>query len=228
MGVLGSKLKRLALYGILLVAMAPIVFSLNRGMWIGIGISIVVVSVRLALRGRVKTLAALVLVLTIGAFGFAASPLETMVQARLDAGHSNDVRGSLLNTAINSAKQSPIIGFGTTRKTLGSDASIAVGPSEGCPRCGARNIGSTGQLTLLLISQGFLGVLLYFGFLIRIVFRYARDHSVLGIAGTLVVGLEIFYASFYSALTMPLAVTFLSIGLLWRNDELRRSAGVRR
>ena len=46
----------------------------------------------------------------------------------------------------------------------------------------------------------------------------------LGIAGTLVVGLEIFYARFYSALTMPLAITFLSIGLLWRNDQLRSAA----
>lgn len=221
-GVLGSKLRRLALYGVLLLALAPIVYSLNRGMWIGIGLAVVVVTVRLALRGRVRALGALVLVLTIGWFAFAASPLQTMVQARLDTGHSNDVRGSLLSTAIDSAKQSPVIGFGTTRKTLGSEESIAIGPSEACPRCGARNIGSTGHLTLLLISQGFLGVFLYLGFLGRTVLRYARDRSVLGIAGTLVVGLEMFYAGFYSALTMPLAITFLSIGLLWRNDQLRR------
>jgi hypothetical protein len=127
-------------------------------------------------------------------------------------------------SAVDSAGQSPLIGFGSTRKTLGSNSSIAIGPSEACPRCGSRNIGSTGQLTLLLISQGFLGVLLYFGFLGRVVWRYARDHSVIGIAGTLVVVLEIFYAGFYTALTMPLAITFLSIGLLWRNDQLRRRA----
>jgi hypothetical protein len=224
-GVLGNKLKRLAVYGLLLLAVAPIVFSLNRGMWIGIGISLVFVALRLALRGRVRVLAALVLTLAIGSFAFAASPLETMVQARLETGHSNDVRGSLLSTAIDSAKQSPIVGFGTTRKTLGSDASIAIGPSEACPRCGSRNIGSTGQLTLLLISQGFLGVALYFGFLFAIFFRYLRDHSVIGIAGTLVVLLQIVYAGFYSALTMPLAITFLSIGLLWRNDQLRSAVG---
>jgi hypothetical protein len=68
-------------------------------------------------------------------------------------------------------------------------------------------------------------VALYFGFLFTILFRYARDHSVLGIAGTLVVFLQIFYAGFYSALTMPLAITFLSIGLLWRNDQLRSAVG---
>jgi len=223
-GVLGSSRRRAALYCILLLALAPIVFSLNRGMWIGIGLAVFLAAVRLALRGRVKALAGLMLALSIGAVAFSASSLDTMVQARLDAGHSNEVRGSLLSTAIDSAKQSPVIGFGSTRKTLGSDASIAVGPSEACPRCGSRNIGSTGQFTLLLISQGFLGTLFYFGFLAGIVFRYFRDHSILGIAGTTVVVMEIMYAGFYSALTMPLAITFISIGLLWRNDQIRTAA----
>lgn len=223
-GVLGSKLRRLGLYGLLVVALAPVVFSLNRGMWLGLALALVMVSIRLALRGRVRALAALVLAASIGGAVFVASPLQDMVTARMSAGHSNDVRGSLLATAVDSASQSPVIGFGSTRKTLGSDASIAVGPSEACPRCGARNIGSTGQLTLLLISQGFLGVALYFGFLGSTVLRYLRDHSVLGLAATTVIGLEMFYAFFYSALTMPLAVTFLSIGLLWRNDQIRTQA----
>ncbi len=223
-GVLGSKRKRTALWCLLALAVVPVVFSLNRGMWIGIALSVLVVALRLAFRGRLKILGAIVLLVTVGALVFAASPLESMASQRVETGHSNDVRGSLLGSAVEAASQSPVIGFGSTRKTLGSDASIGVGPSEACPRCGSRNIGSTGQLTLLLISQGFLGVLLYGGFLLRIIWRYARDHSALGIAGTLVVGLELFYAGFYSALTMPLAITFISIGLLWRNDELRRAA----
>lgn len=223
-GILGSRSRRLALWCLLAVALVPIVFSLNRGMWIGLGLSVLVVAVRLGLRGRMRALGGLVVLLTVAAFAFAASPLETMVEERLAAGHSNEVRGSLAGASIDAATQSPVLGFGSTRNTVGSDASIAIGPSESCPRCGARTIGSTGQLTLLLISQGFLGALLYCWFLARTVWRYARDHSALGLAGTLVVGLELFYALFYSALTMPLAVAFLSIGLLWRNDRLRADA----
>lgn len=226
-GVLGSKSRRLALWCLLAVATVPIVFSLNRGMWIGLGASVVVVAVRLALRGRVRALGGLVLLVTVVGFIFASSPLQTMVEARLNTGHSNEVRGALLGSAVDAASQSPVIGFGSTRMTLGSDASIAIGPSEACPRCGSRNIGSTGQLTLVLISQGFLGAFLYVGFLLRCVWRYRRDHSVIGIAGTLVVSLELFYALFYSALTMPLAIAFLSIGLLWRNEGLRDSTVVR-
>jgi hypothetical protein len=223
-GVLGSKRRRLALYLVLAVAVVPIVYSLNRAMWMGIGLAVVVVAVRLALRGLVKALIVLVLGLTVGAVAFSASPLGTMVQARFDNGHSNEVRGSLLDQSINAAKQSPVIGFGSTRNTLGSDASIAIGPSQTCPRCGSRTVGSTGQFTLLLISQGFLGIALYAGFLLVSILRHVRDHSVIGIAATLVVGLELFYGGFYAALSVPLAITFLSIALLWRNDTLRAAA----
>lgn len=223
-GVLGSRRRQLAMWVLLALATVPIIYSLNRGMWLGLGIGVVVVAVRLALRGRVRALAALMLCLTLAGFGVSASSLDTMVQSRLETGHSNSVRGSLLNTSLDLARQSPLIGFGSTRKTLGSDASIAIGPSESCPRCGARNVGSTGQLTLLLVSQGLVGTLLYFAFLGFVLLRYLRDHSVLGIAATLVIGLEILYAGFYSALTMPLAIVFVSIGLLWRNDGLRRAA----
>ncbi len=91
-GVLGSSRRRLALCGILLLALAPIVFSLNRGMWIGIGLAVVIAAVRLALRGRIKALAALVLAISIGGVAFSASSLDTMVQARVNEGHSNELR----------------------------------------------------------------------------------------------------------------------------------------
>ena len=222
--VLGSWRRRMAAWAVLAVALVPIVYSLNRGMWIGVGIAVVVMAVRLAIRGRTAVLAGLVGVLTVGAAIFALSPLTGIVQARLDAGHSNETRGSLAADAINGASKSPIIGFGSTRQTIGSDASIAIGPSADCPKCGGRDIGSTGQLWLLLIAQGFFGAVLYGGWLLRSLWAYRTDHSILGIAGTIVVLLEIFYSLFYTALTMPLAVTFVSIGLLWRNQQLRAAA----
>jgi hypothetical protein len=225
-GVLGSRSRRTVLLLVLTVALVPIIYSLNRGMWIGIGLAVAVAVVRLALWGRIKALLVVLAVLTAAGSVLAASPLENLISARAETGHSNEVRGSLLGTAIAAAESSPVVGFGSTRKTLGSDESIAIGPSEACPKCGARNIGSTGQLTLLLVSQGFLGVVLYLGFLFWALFSFLRDRSPLGLAGTTVVGMEIFYCLVYSALTMPLAITFLSIGLLWRNARLRRGDDV--
>lgn len=220
----GSRRQRLWLWPLLVVAAIPIAYSLNRGMWLGLGIAVLVVGVRLAIKGRVAVLYSILGLISVGAIAFALSPLQAMVQARLEAGHSNELRGSLAKDSIVIASTSPLIGFGSTRETLGSEASIAIAPTASCPNCGERDVGSTGQLTLLLIAQGFLGAALYLAFLGRSLWAYRGDWSVIGIAGTLVVLLELFYAGFYSALSMPLAITMLSIGLLWRNQQIRRAA----
>lgn len=220
--VLGGPGRRLAAGLSLAVAVVPIVYSLNRGVWLGIGIGLAVVAVRLARRGKWAALAALGGVLAAGLMVLAVSPLGALVQQRAETGHSNEVRGSLAADAVSSAFDSPIIGYGSTRAAIGSDASIAIGATEDCPRCGNRDIGSTGQLWLVLIAQGIIGAVLYVGFFVRTLWAHRSDLSPLGIAGTLVVLLELFYALFYSALTMPLAVTLLSVGLLWRNRQVRQ------
>jgi ABC-type multidrug transport system fused ATPase/permease subunit len=219
-----SHSRRLVLWALIAVAFVPIVYSLNRGMWIGMGISVVVVALRLAIRGHTLFLAGLLVTLMVGGVIFVFSPLQTMVHQRIDTGHSNEIRQSLAKASTEAATHSPLIGFGSTRQTIGSDASIAIGPSPSCSLCGYRDIGSTGQLWLLFIAQGFLGAALYLLYLFRSLWAYRSDWSPLGIAGSLVVLLEIFYSLFYTALTMPLAITLLSIALLWRNHSLRRDA----
>jgi len=220
--VLGGPGRRLAASITLAVAVVPIVYSLNRGVWMGISIALAVVALRLALQGKRAVLAVVGGLFAVGLILLAVSPLGDLVQERIQTGHSNDVRGSLAEDAVASALDSPVIGYGSTRVAIGSDASIAIGASPYCPQCGNRDIGSTGQLWLLLIAQGILGAALYVGFFVRTLWAHRSDRSPLGIAGTLVVLLELFYALFYSALTMPLAVTLLSVGLLWRNQQLRQ------
>ncbi len=52
------------------------------------------------------------------------------------------------------AAASPIVGYGDTRQQQGSAKSIAVGPTAKCPNCGQQEVGSTGQLWLLLVCDG--------------------------------------------------------------------------
>jgi len=215
---------RLAAAVLLAVAVVPVVYSLNRGMWIGLGLSLAYVSVRLAARGRLVAIGALALVLGLGTVAFVASPLQTLVSERLQHGHSNDIRGALAADALHVAASSPLLGYGSTRSVIGSQDSIAIGRSATCPKCGNANIGSTGQYFLLLIAQGFLGTALYVAYFLRTLWAYRRDASPIGIAGTLVVLLSLFYGFFYTALVMPLLVTFLAIGLLWRNARERAQA----
>lgn len=218
-----SRPKRLTVWLLIAVSLIPIVYSLNRAMWIGLGICVVVVTVRLAIRGQTAVMRPLIGAVAVGVVVLTLSPLQGMVQQRIDTGHSNEIRRSLAAAAVDAAKHSPVIGYGTTRQTVGSDASIAIGPTPECQICGYRDIGSTGQVWLLLIAQGFLGSALYLGFWVRSLWAYRSDWSPVGIAGTLVVLLNTFYAFFYTALQMPLTVTMLSLALLWRNKDLRRA-----
>jgi hypothetical protein len=205
------------------IAMVPVIYSLNRGLWIGLVLSVAYVVLRLALRGRVAVVAVAVAGVALLGAGVAVSPLGATIASRVDNGHSNQIRESLASGSLRAMKASPIIGYGSTRATQGSASSIAVGKTKDCPKCGNRNIGSTGQLWLLLISQGLIGTLLYFGFFLRVLWVYRRDVSPVGIAGSLVILLSFFYALFYTALLIPLCITFLSVGLLWRNAMERRA-----
>lgn len=217
----GSARRRLLLALLLVAAVPPVIYSLNRGMWLGLCIAAAVVAVRLAMRGRLAPVVWLAGLSALLVLAFAVSPLGSLVNERLETGHSNQLRGSLASSAVDVAMQSPIIGFGSTRDTIGSESSIAVGPTPECPQCGGRVIGSTGQYTLLLVAQGFVGVLLYVSFLLVALWAFRSDHSPIGIAGWAVLLMQIFFGFFYAGLTMPLAIVFCSFGLLWRNAQVR-------
>ncbi len=219
--VSGRPGRRMVVGIALLIAIVPIVYTLDRGMWIGLILSVLYVALRLAARGKVFAIGAIAITLGLGTSIFIASPLGPLVTERLAHGHSDATRTSLANESVRLAKISPLIGFGTTRRTIGSAQTIAVGATKECPKCGNRDIGSTGQIWLVLVAQGFLGAALYFAYFLRSLWSYRRDRSAIGLAGTLVILLSLFYGLFYNALIMPLAITMLSIALLWRNAMVR-------
>ncbi len=146
------------------------------------------------------------------------TPLKAVVDARLSHGQSNTIQG-LNGAAFDAALRSPIVGWGTTRSVLGSPDSIAIGKTSSCQTCGNAPIGSTGELWNALIDNGFVGVLLFYGFIVLVGFRYRRDRTPEGIAARLILYLAPFYAVFYSAVPTALVITFISLALLWRADR---------
>jgi len=197
----------------------PVVYSLNRGLWIGLGLAVAVTAVRLAFRGRLALLGVVLIgSLAVGAF-VAVSPLATIIQERLDNPKSNDLRTFTSDRTLEVLGYSPVIGFGSTRAALGSPNSIAIGQDLKCPRCGNPTLGSNGQLWLLLIAQGIGGAVLYVGYFLRSLWIYRHDRSPIGDAGILALALPLWFMFVYNALTMPLVISFLSIALLWRNHQ---------
>jgi hypothetical protein len=201
----------------LAVSIAPAVTSLNRGLWIGIGLLIVYVAGRYVLMGQVWILGAVALAAAGLAVALVASPLGDTVGARLDNGKSNGVRSFLIDRALDGLVDSPVIGYGGTRNTVGGRNSIAVGESAGCERCGNFTVGGNGQLWQLLYSHGAAGTVGYLGFFGYGLWRFRRDRSATGIAASAAIVTSFSAMLWYNSLVTPLAFMFLAYALLWRN-----------
>ena len=221
--VLGRPVRRLFGIAIALAAIFPIVYSLNRGLWIGLGISAVYVAIRLALRGRMAVLGGLALAVGLIGVLIIATPLGRTFDERLQNGHSDDIRTTLSEGSVTAANHSPVLGYGGNRSLIGSNRSIAIGKTVECPQCGNRELGSNGQLWALLVGQGYVGAICYNGFFLYCLWRYRRDHSAIGIAGSLVLILMLFFQFTYNSLEATLAYGLISVALLARNDRLRRA-----
>ncbi len=214
----GSLVRKIFAGVVIAAAIFPIVYSLNRGLWVGLGVAAVYVALRLAVRGRMAVLGGLLAVTGLLALTILATPFGALINERIAHGHSDDIRSTLNAAAVQAAVSSPVLGYGAGRALIGSNRSIAIGKSADCPQCGNRLIGSDGQVWLLLVSQGFVGAFCYLGFFAWLVWRYRHDHSPIGIAGSLTMLLMIFFSFFYGSLNSTLSYGLIAAALLWRNN----------
>jgi len=218
----GTRRQRLVATAALVVVIVPVIYSLDRGLWIALLAGICYLGLRLATRGRFALLSTLLAVIVIAAVVIVATPLQGIISQRLAHGHSNASRASLSVAAIQTALSSPLVGYGGTRHQQGSARSVSVGRSDKCPNCGNVTIGGNGQLWMLLICDGFLGTALYLGFFGYGCWRYRRDRTPYGLAGVLVLLLTFVFMVAYNAVGAPLGFTMLAYALLWRNDQASR------
>jgi hypothetical protein len=214
--------RRLIGWATLLFALLGLLYSLNRGAWIAAGFAVVYLAVRLAARGRTGVMGGLVALLGIAVIVGLATPVHTIISLRLQNGKSNSIRTSLFALSMHDGLASPVLGFGDTRQQRGSPQSIAIGPSPTCEACGQNEVGSTGQLSLLIVSTGFVGAFLYYAFFAYGAWRYRRDRSAYGQVGVLVILLSFIYMFTYDAVAAPLGLTMLAYAVLWRNDMCRQ------
>jgi hypothetical protein len=202
----------------LAVSIAPAVVSLNRGLWIGIGVVVLYVAVRYVLMGRVWIIGAVLVAGAALVVSLVATPLGDTVTARLDNGKSNGVRSFLIERAVDGFTDSPVIGYGSTRSTIGGRNSIAVGESSECERCGNFTVGGNGQFWQLMFAHGTVGTVAYLGFFAYGLWRFRRDRTPIGIAGSAAIVSSFSAMLWYNSLATPLVFMFLAYALLWRNE----------
>ena len=216
--IYGRRRQRLAAAVVLPIATVTLILSLNRGVWIGVILGVVVAAIILARRGHIMPLAALGVGVAVTILVVLQSPLNGVLQTRLDNGKSDSVRAYTSARAVELAAGSPILGLGSTRAAVGSQQSIAVGKSPKCPLCGNVNIGTNGFLFTLLVSTGFVGTALFFGFWVDQAWRSRKDRSAVAAAGQITLVMAAFFCLFY---TIELTVPFIVLALMWRRRERR-------
>lgn len=215
-----GRLWRVAMTFVLILALVPIILSLNRGTWIAILSGVLLAIVHSVAHGRIKALifGAVGALLAICLVLF--SPLGDMVSARIANGHSDEGRENLSTAAIQSTIEgSPVVGFGTTRDVAGNFSSIARGASEACPNCSPPPVGTHGQLWLTTFGAGFIGAALYVGFILTQFIGGFRLRSPYAIAALCSISTLLVTLPIYNAVGVPLFIGFIAVGVIAREQD---------
>ncbi len=218
--LLGTRRHRRIGIAMVAISIVPVIFSFDRGLWVGLVLAAGYMAVRLAAKNP-KLLLAFVGALMVVAIVVAATPLLGLITARLNRGSSDAGRTNQAVVAIKGALTSPVLGYGDTRREQGASNSIAIGKSASCADCGNNSIGAHGQLWLLLFANGIVGTAFYLGFFGYGIWRFRRDKTPYGLAGVLVLLLSFVFSFVYEAVGPTLSFTMLAYVLLWRNDTAR-------
>jgi hypothetical protein len=204
---------------VLVAATFPIIFSLNRGLWISLAFAAVYATVRLAVNGKTKALYALVAALLIGGIVFVSSPLYDTVVLRVETPHSNDRRAGTAETVASvTAEGSPFVGYGTTRTMQGSFSSLAGGETEDCHQCAAPPLGTQGFMWRLVLTTGFVGTLLCLSFFGYQFLRRSRGPSPIDVVTCTVLLDSVLCFFVYDSLGAAMFTSMIAIGLMARAD----------
>ena len=222
----GARWQRYAGPVVLVAAAVPVVYSLNRGLWVVLGLLAVGFVVLQVLRGRPAAIMLTAGLLAVGALVFTLSPLSTIVQERLEHQHSNSRRSQLTQQTVTAtAEGSPVVGFGSTREVQGSFASIAGGSTPDCKACGVPPLGTQGHVWQVIFAQGFGGLVLFVGFFVLSLSRSWRCRTTAETLATFVVGSFLVLMLVYDTLGNPLFTVMLAIGLVAREQRAAAAPG---
>jgi hypothetical protein len=221
--------RRIAGVVVLLASLWPVVYSLDRGLWIALGVMIAFAGLKMVARGGRRALRLAVAGIAVGTLVFAVSPLPGMIETRIHNPHSNNRRTLLAEQSVRSALTgSPVVGFGTTRQVQGNLSSLTGGDRPGCKACGAPPLGTQGHFWLLLFANGLIGTVAFFAFFLTRFARHWRERSAYGVAGCCVLLAFGLFLFIYDLVEVPLYTVMIAVALMWRArreaDALKRPA----
>lgn len=211
---------------VLAVALVPIGYSLNRGLWLGLGVVCAYLFVVLVRARRFLTVWGIVAGLAAAALVVALSPVGQTVALRLDTPHSNERRGTVAETVVDTTWEgSPLLGFGSTRQVAGSFSSLSGGGSPDCRQCAAPPLGTQGFLWRLVLTTGFVGTGLFALFMGGVFLRHVRRRDPISVLGCMCLVMSGVFMLVYDSLESPLFLLMLAVGLMHRSVPPTASTG---
>ena len=133
-------------------SLVPVVFSLNRTLWLCLIVILVYGGARFAIRGRKGGFQAILAVAIVFYVHVQLRPHRPADLRPGQAAHSNPGRALLYNEATDSVAKSPLLGYGAPR------------PSQRNPNLPP--VGTQGQFWLVFFSHGFPGAIFFVSFVV--------------------------------------------------------------
>lgn len=180
----------------------PVVFSMNRGLWLSLGVGLVYAALRLSLKGSERAFIAFVSVVILVAGALFLTPLGATLSERLSTPHSNNRRVSLYEEAVRGAAESPLFGFGAPR------------PSKWNPN--APSVGTQGQIWLVLFSNGYPGMLLFVAWFLATLWWFRSVGDPVGFWIHVMLVIMFLQLAVYGLLPVQIHIVMLGIALAWR------------
>jgi hypothetical protein len=163
--IAGTKrhLVKIAMAGLLVLALVPALLTLNRGMILGLGVGLLYAAIRFAVRGHGRALLILLVAVGIGLGVMSTLHFGSRLNNRLGQSQSTDTRESVYSATFSEVKQSPLLGYGA--------------PSTSTVSTTGPDLGTQGQLWLVLYSAGFPGAIFFVVALLSFAWRTRRPSS---------------------------------------------------
>jgi hypothetical protein len=144
------------------LSLVPVVFSLNRGLWLSLGIGIVYATIRFAMRGDFRQVGRVLALVAILAAVVSLSPLGDLAQGRFQHKTGDAGRIQRDQEAQQRLLESPLLGFAAPLPS--SD------PTQS-------SVGTESEIFLLVFSHGIPGLGLWMLWFFYTLFRSARWRS---------------------------------------------------
>jgi len=199
-----TRLVRVGLAGMLLVSLVPFIYSINRGAWLSLIVGGLYAWVRFAARRRGRAALgglALIAVITVAVF---ATPLGSVVQARVGHEGSTALRLSLIQQSGQYALGSPLVGYGVPLPPPVSQYSLP-------------NVGTQGQLWLVLVSVGIPGTVFFLLWLLYVFWcsRSLSDPVSFTVHVAILIGM--IQLPFYGWMPTEMFIVMAAAALVWRS-----------